>query len=56
MEYSWAWGTLIHEKKLEVENHVSDSLQLEITVVNHLAVLVMLNKDHSWYLLPDNFY
>jgi hypothetical protein len=56
MEYLWAWGTLIHEKKLEVENHVSDSLQLEITVVNHLAVLVMLNKDHSWYLLPDNFY
>ncbi len=26
MEYLRAWGTLIHEKKLEVENLVSDSL------------------------------
>jgi hypothetical protein len=26
MEYLGAWGTLIHEKKPEVENLVSDSL------------------------------
>jgi hypothetical protein len=26
MGYSGAWGTLIHEKKTEVENLVSDSL------------------------------
>jgi hypothetical protein len=26
MEYLGAWGTLIHEKNLEVENIVSDSL------------------------------
>jgi hypothetical protein len=27
MEYLGAWGTLIHTKKLEVENLVSDSLK-----------------------------
>jgi hypothetical protein len=26
MEYLGAWGTLIHEKKTEIENLVSDSL------------------------------
>ncbi len=26
MEYLGAWGTLVHEKKPEVENLVSDSL------------------------------